>query len=215
MTAEIIAKKQEKPMLFNGDMVRATLDDRKTQTRRVVKGMALDWLENEKFTPDFVALPENDMCPFGKVGDRLWVRETFGMEVRNYGGGSGEFIVYKASNPAAVYCTTAAGKSLPIKWKPSIHMPRHASRIQLEITGIRVERLNDITDEDAFAEGIVPLHLQDGEQGCWFSANTNNQNLHARTAKQAFQKLWNSTGGDWNENPWVWVIEFKRVGVQS
>lgn len=209
MTTEIIAIKREKPILFNGDMVRAILDGRKTQTRRVVKGLALEWLEEDKFIPEFVASPENDMCHLGKIGDQLWVRETFGVEVRNYGGGSGEFTVYKASNPAAVYCTTAAGKSLPIKWKPSIHMPRWASRIQLEITGIRVERLQDISEEDAVAEGAQPIGCDHIRRSC------EDIGCYGDTAKARFRGIWESTGSDWDANPWVWVIEFKRVEVTA
>ena len=242
---------KESPILFNGDTVRAILDDRKTQTRRIVKphGWTVEQMSKYEFvdvlssseasiltcnattayagfklSPD-ASCPAYFKFPLGDVGDQLWVRETYmpdaprdgtWCDVEYYGckGSKIDLIPKKYRLPKfCIYSASWSGGDL-IGWKPPLHMPRWASRIQLEITGIRVERLNDITDEDAFAEGIVPLHLQYGEQGCWFSANTNNQNLHARTAKQAFQKLWNSTGGDWDENPWVWVIEFKRVEVQ-
>lgn len=194
---------QERPILFNGDMVRAILDGRKTVTRRSVKGIALEWLRPDGFTPEFTASPGNGLCPYGQPGDRLWVRESFGLQVRRDGcGGTGEFIVYRASAPDAVRYVSASGKAEPIKWKPSIHMPRHSSRILLEITAVRVERLQDITRPDIRAEGLqCPPELASDDTSPnyrdWYPA--------------AWRDLWNSTGGDWDANPWVWVVEFKRV----
>ncbi|MFL3932573.1 hypothetical protein, partial [Pseudomonas aeruginosa] len=139
-------------------------------------------------------------CPYGEPGDRLWVRETWGLQVRSYGGGAGEFIVYRATNPDAIYCKSSEGREYPVKWKPSIHMRRHSSRILLEITAVRVERLQDISNDQAIAEGIDTHPMGFYGNGCI-------------TAGGAFLELWESINGDgrWADNPWVWVIEFKRV----
>lgn len=224
---------KESPILFNGDMVCAVLDDRKTQTRRVVKGLALEWLENDKFTPDFVALPENDMCPFGKVGDQLWVRETWGnvsysfdddgfskewiptrpakaINEMPFGGGYYDgHVIYRADGEFE-WCGDDDGGGEPRSaWHPSIHMPRQASRIQLEITGIRVERLQDISDEDAVAEGSQPIGCDHIRRSC------EDIGCYGNTAKARFRGIWESTGGDWDDNPYVWVIEFQRVEVSA
>ncbi len=191
---------KERPILFNTEMVQAILAGRKTQTRRIanvshergMKGLVVRGktaVSSIHFRPGL-----DDCCPFGERGDRLWVRETYGLEVRNYAGGAGEFRVFKASKPDAVYCIAACGKSIPMKWKPSIHMPRSACRIILEITGLRVERLNDITNADCKSEGYPADREADGgsmDPFLWF------------------RDLWNKTGGNFNSNPWVWVIEFK------
>ncbi|WP_349984500.1 hypothetical protein ABRP17_016365 [Stenotrophomonas sp. WHRI 8082] len=207
----------ERPILFNGAMVRAILSGAKTQTRRAVKNIS--WRDgcNPSFSHatafqnagEFRIAGSEEMtlgfrCPFGKPGDRLWVREAFGLQVRHYGGGAGEHIVYKATNPDAVYCKSACGTDYPVKWKPSIHMPRHSCRLVLEITDVRVERLQAISEVDANAEGIEQLN----------GRFTFNGGMHeSLTARTSFMTLWDSTGGMWIENPWVWVIEFKRVEV--
>lgn len=168
---------KERPILFSGEMVRAILDGRKTQTRRVAKGIALEWLAPDMFTPEFVALPENGLCPYGYSGDRLWVRETF----QSYGDG----FAYRAT---------------PVipdnrNWKPSIFMPRSASRITLEITNVRVERLNEITEMDAEAEGVY-VWSDSGNPAIW-----------------KFHCLWDDINGKkypWSSNPWVWVVEFQK-----
>ena len=201
---------KERPIIFNAEMVRAILDGRKTQTRRIVANVQPDnCLTLRKPTKTkggmhthVLDAPKHDLCPFGQPGDRLWVRETSGLAVRRDAmGGSGEFRVYRASNPGAVYCTTADGGSIPIKWIPSIHMPRKACRILLEITDVRVELLNAISNQDAMAEGIGHLYNYDESKGV------------ARDASQRFSELWKSIYGEesWQSNPWVWVIEFKRV----
>lgn len=166
INAYIVGMK-EKPILFSGDMVRAILSGKKTQTRRTVKDSIHGMCET--LLPDSMILP---LCPYGKVGDQLWVRETFG---KLY-----ELFVYRSDYPP--------GGKPPVKgwkWKPSIFMPRAASRIQLEITNIRIERLHDITNEDAMAEGV---------SGCI-----------------EFSALWKSINGpaSYYDNPWVWVINFK------
>ncbi|HFD4313416.1 TPA: hypothetical protein ACF3VE_002181 [Pseudomonas aeruginosa] len=208
MSAE---KPRERPILFNDQMVRAILDGRKTVTRRVMKpqpdflGSMVD--PNTPFKPLDAGLHARITCPYGEPGDRLWVRETWGLQVRSYGGGAGEFIVYRATNPDAIYCRSSEGREYPVKWKPSIHMRRHSSRILLEITAVRVERLQDISEEQALAEGVRGEPCDHTRQacadiGCW-----------GDTAKGAFGFLWESLKGEgsWAANPWVWVVEFKRV----
>lgn len=200
MSAE---KPRERPILFNDQMVRAILEGRKTVTRRVVKDTGF-YAIDAAIHGNEVALREREAlstrCPFGQPGDRLWVRETWGLQVRSYGGGAGEFIVYRATNPDAIYCRSSEGREYPVKWKPSIHMHRHSSRILLEITAVRVERLHDITEDQAIAEGIDTHPMGFYGNGCI-------------TAGGAFLELWESINGDgrWAANPWVWVVEFKRV----
>ncbi len=201
---------KERPIIFNAEMVRAILDGRKTQTRRIVANVQPDnCLTLRKPTKTkggtythVIDAPKHDLCPFGKVGDRLWVRETSGLAVRRDAmGGSGEFRVYRASNPGAVYCTTADGGSIPIKWIPSIHMPRKPCRILLEITDVRVELLQSISFDDCRKEGCSGGH--DSIPGYMYSA----------TPREHYSHLWESIYGEesWRSNPWVWVIEFKRV----
>jgi hypothetical protein len=204
----------ERPILFKSEMVRAILEGRKTQTRRVVKGLALDWVEQYGFTPEFVVNPENSLCPHGQPGDRLWVRETF----------SGPYCMDEidglpAMPPRQWSIETpiwywADGEPTYGDWtkpKPSIHLPRWASRIALEITGVRVERLQGISYADAQAEGV-----QTETADPWFYHISTERNVYDFAADEpqgSFRKLWESINGpgSWKENPWVWVIEFKRV----
>lgn len=185
---------KERPILFSGPMVRAILDGRKTQTRRIIKGngtWSVDSEDDGKPWPgygdefgDWVRAK----CPYGQPGDRLWVRETFG-----YAFDCGHFN-HLHQNRQVLY---KVGDTCVERWRPSIHMPRWASRINLEITGIRVERLQEISEEDAEAEGSdtclgeVPLF----------------------TYTEAYQVLWESINGEgsWDANPFVWVVEFKRA----
>lgn len=228
---------KERPILFSAPMVRAILEDRKTVTRRPVKGCQIPtedtaipvgdrqrWSAIGQKDPRYgfcvfgsteaecaKELEEYAPCPYGKPGDRLWVREAFGLQVRHYGGGTGEHIVYRATNPDAIYCKSAEGREYPVKWKPSIHMPRHSSRILLEITAVRVERLQDISEEQARAEGV---RLMRDDSGTWVSREGPGKLVTPwPTAKEAFGDLWNSINGPdaWGANPWVWVVEFKRV----
>lgn len=219
---------KERGIIFNAEMVRAILDGRKTQTRRVMKVQPVlngdRWevysASVEKGNKSIPVTPwgsiENN-CPFGKVGDRLWVRETFGNRVvRDALGGTGEFITYRASEPDAVYCTCASGDDIPMKWKPSIHMPRWASRITLEITDVRVERLNDISNDDAKAEGILMMgdNFGNGPAYCDYTlADLHDTAEWFNRASDSFISLWQSIYGaeSWLSNPWVWVIEFKRI----
>ncbi|EPY6886561.1 hypothetical protein ACXEGV_004329 [Klebsiella quasipneumoniae] len=226
----------ERGMIFNADMVRAILDGRKTQTRRIMKPQPEPcprgghWWPSNVFKTMLHVEDEmqngkggwgglvGDACPFGDVGDRIWVRETFQGPLFDYDLMDNyckdptpfekpEFCVYKADGvPAPEFYD--ADDELHCCWRPSIHMPRWASRILLEITDVRVERLNAISEEDARAEGIIDggcLNCGEPEQcGC---ANPEPD------ATDAFAYLWQSIYGqdNWNANPWVWVIEFKRV----
>ncbi len=184
-----------RPILFSTPMVLALLEGRKTQTRRIIKPQPIVKENNWQFYPKSpfsragVNIPLNisDMSPYGKVGDLLWVRETASFWIKD---GKPE----KIMNYRADYIPNIEEINAPRwekqEWRPSIHMPRWASRLTLEITAVRVERLLDITQRDAVAEGIKPL------QG---------------NAIRGFCDLWKSINGEssWATNPWVWVIEFK------
>ncbi|MFI2852711.1 hypothetical protein ACH677_11280 [Klebsiella aerogenes] len=224
---------KERGIIFNGEMVRAILDGRKTQTRRIMKLQPKPsksrpgdfWFSSKKLESmvhvsdlapgnspiaDYHLFIQEHCCPFGAVGDRIWVREAFRVHSRATDVAT---LVYKASErnswteqthrvPVAV-CNKPA---TPEKWTPSLHMPRWASRILLEITDVRVERLNAISQEDAQAEGMEltgwrPTYSDPDSGGeVW-------------TPYDKFARLWESIYGEgsWKVNPWVWVIEFKRV----
>ncbi|MBE8594029.1 hypothetical protein IQK56_25665 [Pseudomonas sp. MAFF 301449] len=186
---------KERPILFSAPMVRAILEGRKTVTRREVKKKAaLDCLA-AGFEPAFLALPGNaDLCPYGQTGDRLWVRETWA-RIRVAQAPDQEWVVYRESDNRTDY----GGP-----WKPGIHMFRRDSRILLEITDVRVERLQDISRADIRAEGLqCPPEMASDDASPnyrdWFPT--------------AWQELWESINGagSWTTNPWVWVVEFKRV----
>ena len=144
-------------------------------------------------------------CPFGKTGDRLWVRETFGIHPDynppyNF---EGQY-VYRATDPD--WETTDNWE-----WKPCLFMPRDASRIALEITDIRVERLNDISESEAIAEGIEPIIGQDGET---YYGNYGKEDIgHLLTSVESYRSLWQSINGpeSWGNNPYVWVVSFIRL----
>lgn len=193
-----------KPILFNTDMVRALLDGRKFQTRRIVKGNALEWLDDVKFDPEFVAHPENDMCPFGKKDDLLWVRETLGLRnVINHNTNKIEIWAnYKASNPNECFKWNGRTDTTGI---PSIHMPKWASRLTLKITDVRVERLQDISRGDCIAEGCLGLAVE------YYNAILFPQ--HCPMPTQQFQNLWHKIIGkdSWEANPWVWAISFEVI----
>lgn len=192
---------RERPILFNGAMVRAILDGRKTVTRRAVKDLE-PGCRYQGLEPDgrhlFTKGPAYGKvsCPYGEPGDRLWVRETFAV----YGDEKFAAIHYRADRPHHV-----AQKGMG--YKPSIHMPRWACRILLEVTDVRVERLQAITYEQAAAEGV---HR---DQRMWFATDEGGPAF--KYPEQAFAQLWRQTGGDWDANPWVWVVEFKRVEVTN
>lgn len=197
-------------MIFNGEMVRAILDSRKTQTRRVIKlfherGMLNPVVRGRNGEISSVSCRLAPMlCPFGQPGDRIWVRETFSA-VPDHDEPVGCSALLYAADGGTPYG----------KWKPSIHMPRWASRILLEITDVRVDRLNGISEADAQAEGIDMEALADSQDGYDCIAD---HNMTGRpTATGAFKYLWESIYGEenWLANPWVWVIEFKRIEGNS
>ena len=189
---------KERPILFSGPMVRAILDGRKTQTRRIVKPQppehaieVFDWraphiAESVKanegcYYNDMDGLHFLAKCPYGTVGSALWVRET-----------------YQVYRDQKFY--RASSEGVGAKWIPSIFMRRADSRITLEITGVRVERLNEITPSDACAEGVFEDGNYATEPPLPYPVAT-------------FKKLWQSINGpeSWEKNPWVWVVEFKRI----
>lgn len=196
---------KSRPILFSGPMVRALLDGRKTQTRRAVKGTALEWLQPGMFTPEYVADPGNALCPYGVPGDRLWVKETHAVVMPSKSGkleydgarliedtehGTPVEVWYRADGELGVMSTMFDDGP---RWKPSIHMRREYSRLTLEVTGVRVERVQDISEADAKAEGC--------DECGW------------DTARDEFAELWVSINGveSWDANPWVWVVGFKVV----
>ncbi|EPQ7092284.1 hypothetical protein ACXHH6_002612 [Pseudomonas aeruginosa] len=222
---------KERPILFTGPMVRAILEGRKTVTRRVVKpqpdflGSMVD--PNTPFKTLDAGLHARITCPYGEPGDRLWVRETW-TDVNMCGAPA---LAYRADEDirdlmeepgflddrGAFNYDDPRVKPYPFacwyaeldqaRWRPSIHMPRWASRILLEITAVRVERLQDISEEQAQAEGVKGEQCDHARQacadiGCW-----------GDTTKGAFGFLWESLNGEgsWAATPWVWVVEFKRV----
>jgi hypothetical protein len=207
---------KEHPILFSGAMVRAILEGRKTMTRRVIKeipttgyrwgGWIVEGARGDEGKATVV--PEGNSkycgtgqilarCPYGQPGDRLWVRETWHCPeslkdgVRD-GTAPRTYIEYRADMPHMIICDGG--------WTPSLFMPRWASRILLEITAIRVERVQDISDQDAEREGVditnasIPGYCRERFRWLWDSIN----------AKRGF---------GWDANPWVWVVEFKRVGA--
>ncbi|EQA6248522.1 hypothetical protein FA195_16695 [Pseudomonas aeruginosa] len=204
---------RERPILFNEQMVRAILEGRKTVTRRVMKpqpdflGSMVD--PNTPFKTLDAGLHARITCPYGEPGDRLWVREAWAADaqvdaIAPRDLSQGEPIWYPAD-----FSVRQTGCSMISKGRgrPSIHMPRWASRILLEITAVRVERLQDISEEQALAEGVHGEPCDHARQacsdiGCW-----------GDTAKGAFGFLWEQLNGAgaWQANPWVWVVEFKRV----
>lgn len=207
-------KMKERPILFSAPMVRAILDGRKTQTRRIIKNQPTPANGRNKF--DFSSCADDEgenlywtnkgfwhgRCPYGKPGDRLWVREAFSYHEIP----PGEPYFYPVDRLRECvdhdygFHYWADGNPEFGDWskkKPSIHMPRSASRILLEITGVRVERLQDISEDDAIAEGAMPLNKY--------------RNKFELPHQSGFHNLWESLSGpgSWDLNPWVWVVEFK------
>ena len=221
---------RERPILFSAPMVRAILAGKKTQTRRVVRWP--DWVGEEDRLRLAVQIPAHGLalmsdgrtqrrftCPYGQPGDQLWVRETWGP----CAGG----VVYRASeDPAA--CPDGG------KWQPSIFMPLWASRITLEVTGVRVERLHAITEDDAKAEGVEPTMTWETwsaydpktqgypsffvrpSEGDGYENIRHHPPRELISARASFIGLWRQINGmdSWDANPWVWVVEFKRLEEQ-
>lgn len=249
---------KERPIIFNGEMVRAVLDRRKTQTRRVIKpqleplgktgwqwnghtpgdkkkhgacctnGVGQDYEEIKNYFSTFM----QKSCPYGVPGDRLWVRETWcdTRDIDNVGppddrpflkidpmDSAGDYVLWRADGEVE-WCDDDGGDTEQSFWKPSIHMPRWASRILLEVVSVRVERVQDISNRDALEEGIrcpkcgyinidASKHL---DHNLCPSDESEPSAVHA-----GFKPLWNSInekrGFGWDINPWVWIVEFKMI----
>lgn len=216
--------KKERPILFSAPMVCAILDGSKTQTRRVMKPQPTvsesGWFSWDGHAPgspygayaanhidrDSINIFVGGCCPYGKPGDRLWVRETF-----------------CEWDDGFVYAATCSDQERSVsKFKPSIHMPRRASRINLEITVVRVERLNDISEKDAIAEGIEDIG---NVITCWKDYQADGAFRDANGMQKggiatmhpidSFKSLWEfiNGAGSWDANPWVWVVEFKPINA--
>ena len=228
---------KERPILFSGAMVRALLTGTKTQTRRVVKPQPDTAHDGEPYW--FIggyrvwgyrpapAVPlragGNPLpCPYGQPGDRLWVRETFiqGFPVdpltdslQQWDADGNELpkkTWYRADN-SDIGWIDDDGWQVNVPWKPSIHMPRAASRITLEITSVRVERLQDISEGDAVAEGIEQMPCAVPDTRLWRNYDPGNGWTPSLAIPQnSFRSLWESINGpdSWDENPWVWVVAF-------
>ncbi len=212
---------KERPILFSAPMVKAILSGSKSQTRRVVKPQPpanahqvetwhhpdtkprfFTWTTAGEISDQWEPLP----CPYGQPGEKLWVRESFAridVQTRPW---------IETDYRATYKHGDRLGDTLGItnRWTPSIYMPWHASRITIEVTGVRVERLQDISEADAAAEGITPYP---GHPGRWLSEHR--PGLRYPSAITAYRDLWeesiNGPSSSWDANPWVWVVEFKRV----
>lgn len=217
---------RERPMLFNGEMVRAIREGRKTKTRRVVNPrypFEVDEREDGSLWPFFPSYVtgEPDVewleCPFGEPGDRLWGRETYrghtGSIVQDGAPDGYELcLAYAAGGYSGTLRVDSAAYNRHIgdparRWRPSIHMPRWASRITLEITEVRVERVREITEEDARAEGCS---WSDGAP----EVDTGQFTEQPYEAREEFQHLWNAVSEPrfgWDADPFVWVVSFRRV----
>ncbi|KMM77047.1 hypothetical protein ACP93_02460 [Xanthomonas sp. NCPPB 1128] len=230
---------KERPILFNSAMVRAILAGQKTQTRRPIKDVPswehfgrdiMDWdlsgihqlgygdddqLEGtDKWYLDVQTDVDDHSrrvihCPFGKPGDRLWVRETH--FINDYRGA--RVPEDERADVELVYAATDEDYVRNLEddegfaWRPSIHMPRWACRLVLEITDVRVERLQAISEEDCAAEGVT----RDTEPCDHTRRSCADVGCLGPTYRSSFADLWTSTGGDWDSNPWVWLIGFRRI----
>jgi hypothetical protein len=222
-----VDSRRERPILFSSEMVRAILEGRKTQTRRVLRVQPTRWETVAHFCTGADHLGwsfykrrgdgcwenrERFYCPYGKPGDRLWVRETFAAQIITANGydhdgpaigrmrDKSKPVLYRAD---PMYDGMTSGE-FAWSWEPSIHMPRWASRINLEITEVRVQRLRDINCGDAAAEGVIDPDY-DPSQADW-----------QVMGKHPFVELWDSINGkkdgcSWADNPWVWALTFRRV----
>ena len=198
-----MSEPRERPILFNAEMVRAVLAGHKTQTRRVVKpqfrtafgqGVALSHPSAYSVHVDIKTADGSWkwlLCPYGKPGDRLWVRETWAAHPQLAD------VAYRADGEEPI---DSDGWIWHPKWKPSIHMPRSLSRITLEVTNVRVERVQDISTEDIIAE-VLKSYLREHDAEC--------------ELREKFMALWNSInakrGFGWDVNPFCWVVEFRRI----
>ncbi len=252
---------KERPILFNAEMVRAILDGRKTQTRRVISEKTLNLLKMAARAGECHPIIDGDpidprsqsycwqFSPLGKPGDRLWVRETWGVVSQAFNDdgfripwtpqrpatpvhelpfGNGYYsghVIYRADG-GFIWSGDDDGDGERTAWHPSIHMPRKTSRIDLLITGVRVERLQSITHEDAEAEGIhtevwdqTVVARSYAEKDAFFQFWSEGMDHYVNMEelyRESYRTLWESIygAGSWNANPWVWVVEFERVGAE-
>ena len=201
---------KETGLMFKAPLVRAILSGQKTQTRRMVNPQPHEDRMHQSVDPPTrgsagewtwwagnhtQGIYHSAKCPFGKPGDRIYVRETFANHPKF------PQIAFRADGEEF---EDADGWLWEPKWTPCLLMPKTAARIWLEITGVRVERLQDISEADASREG---LQYSTERMGHWCGNGKDWQ----MTPRQAFRDLWVSTGSDWAANPWVWVIDFKRI----
>lgn len=230
---------RERPILFSAPMVRTILAGRKTQTRRIVKPQPIEhqsfaggaYIEHRRLGQIGISAMMAEAMPYGAVGDRLWCRETWGLHAFDDDtcwytwSGAGKdastledwAITYRADwGPCQDGC----------HWRPSIHMPRWASRITLEIVSVRVERLQDISEADAIAEGAqlfpdIPVGIPPHSPSRWSMESPKTTDQCLSSARYAFANYFCVVNGKgrrgvldcapWDANPWVWVIDFKRV----
>lgn len=205
---------KERPILFSAPMVRAILAGNKSQTRRIVKprkDVAFGCLLQPHELAGEVNAGNLENCPYGKIGDRLWVRETFQGPLLESEEQEDEFRhspdIYKKPGFCAYRATDTLdaidSDGRELGWRPSIFMPRWASRILLEVTGVRVEKLRDISESDAKAEGARSADPATGRE-CILDPSIGSYRLH-------YRDIWEYINGPgaWDANPWVWVIEFK------
>lgn len=208
-----------KPILFNGAMVQSIFANHKTATRRPITSPEQWTIEDQGGDKITYAAPDGDhynildVCPFGKASDLLYVRETFGLVDCD----DGFNVVYAASAKDFKKTSLVAGG-----WTPSIHMPRCNSRLTLVIAGVKVERLQDISDDDCLAEGVledtgvVDVRCYGGapvEIKGWVYTGTTGEEYS--TPQEAFEEIWDAAYADtpfaWHKNPYVWAVDFKVV----
>ncbi len=201
---------KESPILFRTNMVEAILSENKFCTRRLLKGIPLDWLG--AFTPEFVAAESNNLSPYGYKGDRLWVRETYQETTFLHPSDDNYGYIYKASENGREW----AANDESWKWKPSLFMPKKAARLWLEIESIRIERLLDITTDDAIKEGIKPKEINSDLFNKFtgyynYAASEPDDPLWFKNPIYSFMSLWDSINVKNHsfKNNWVWVINFK------
>jgi hypothetical protein len=218
---------KERPILFTAPMVRAILEGRKTQTRRIIKNVLPNNRIRLRDKRVCHVLAADPFCPYGISGDRLWVRETHEAYYltrgeKSYSAG----VKYRADDEKRLIQIDALTyqklNSTDSKgWTPSIHMYRWASRIDLEITGLRVDRLQDISEADAIAEGALSVrtlefdakHFTEWKYQWDEAIKKGEKPPIGPSPKQTYAALWNEINGkgSWDANPWVWVIEFKKI----
>lgn len=230
-----------KPMLFSSAMVISLLNNTKTQTRRIVNGTALKWL-NDGFTPEYVAIADNNLCTYGKIGDTIWVKETYyayGIWFKNGITKTGKqkwvFKDFTFENKDGKYLYEDCKPSDVLKnserkfgWykRPSLFMPKIASRTTLKITDITIERLQNISEKDAIAEGVERCIADKEKFGCRamgmrlyrdYTRIDNSLKDYPcngfEFAADSYQTLWQKINGpeSWNKNPYVWVIKFEKM----